>query len=70
VKNYIVQSLDKRFIISPAFDLEAAFEDSSLITPIIFVLSVGADPMRYLLDCAKKHGKFPLGFTNISLGQG
>ena len=70
IKNYIVKSLDKRFIVSAAFNLDSAFEDSSLMIPIIFVLSVGADPMRYLLDSAKAHGKFPSGFTNISLGQG
>jgi hypothetical protein len=39
-----------------------------LSTPIIFILSVGADPMRYLLDLAREHEKLPSEFTPISLG--
>ena len=39
-------------------------------TPIIFILSVGADPMRYLLDLAREHEKLPSEFTPISLGEG
>jgi len=35
--------------------------------PIIFVLSVGSDPMSYLNDLAKVKGKTVL---KISLGQG
>jgi len=53
VQNYITETMGQHFIESPPFDLLKAFEDSSLSTPIIFVLSAGADPMRYLLDLAK-----------------
>jgi len=35
------------------FDLKASFEDSTSTTPIIFILSPGADPMTYLFDLAK-----------------
>ena len=35
------------------FDLKGAFGDSSCTTPIIFVLSPGADPITYLLNLAK-----------------
>jgi len=70
VKQFIVESLDKSFIESLPFNLAKAFEDSTAYTPIIFVLSVGADPMRYLLDLAKAHDKFPSGMAIVSLGQG
>jgi dynein heavy chain len=68
VKEYIVSSLGQRFIESLPFNLNAAFGDSTSSTPIIFVLSVGADPMRYLLDLAREHDKFPTGMTIVSLG--
>lgn len=68
VKNYIVESLGPSFIESLPFNLQESYADSSLSTPIIFILSVGADPMRYLQDLAKEHEKLASEFTPISLG--
>jgi len=45
--------LGKVFIESPVFDLKGAYSDSTPTTPIIFVLSPGADPISYLLGLAK-----------------
>jgi dynein heavy chain len=36
------------------FDLKGSFNDSTCTTPIIFVLSPGADPITYLLNLAKE----------------
>ena len=66
---YVERRLGRRFTESPAFDLPAAFEDSSKVTPLIFVLSTGADIMDYLLDLAGRAGKRE-GMKLISLGQG
>lgn len=46
--------LGKIFIESPVFDLKGSFTDSTPTTPIIFVLSPGADPIAYLLSLAKE----------------
>jgi len=46
-----------------------AFEDSIPVTPIIFVLSPGADPMAYLMGLAKQKGMTDK-FKPLSLGQG
>ena len=54
IKNYVGLLLGKIFIESPVFDLKGAFFDSVCTTPIIFVLSPGADPISYLLGLAKE----------------
>jgi dynein heavy chain len=66
VSQYVSNYLGAEFVKPLPFALEETFEDSSPITPIIFVLSPGSDPMNYLVDLAKKMGKFP--FSSISLG--
>jgi dynein heavy chain len=53
IKNFVLKVLGKMFIESPVFDLKGSFDDSSASTPIIFVLSPGADPISYLLALAK-----------------
>lgn len=42
------------FTKSPLFDLKGSFADSTCTTPIIFVLSPGADPIAYLYQLAKE----------------
>lgn len=69
VKNFVKHELGARFIESPPFDLEGCLADSSNITPIIFVLSPGADPIAYLNGLAEKKG-MKERLHAISLGQG
>jgi len=56
IKNFVKTELGAKFIESPPFDLEGTLADSSNVTPIIFVLSPGADPIAYLNALALKKG--------------
>jgi dynein heavy chain len=56
IKEFVKTELGPTFIESPAFDLEGTLNDSNSITPIIFVLSPGADPIAYLVALAEKRG--------------
>jgi len=67
VKNFVKAELGAKFIESPPFDLEGCLNDSSNITPIIFVLSPGADPIAYLNALAVRKGMKDR-LQSISLG--
>jgi dynein heavy chain len=68
VQNFIIEKLGEKFCKPPAFDLKACYEDSSVISPLIFILSPGSDPQAGLDKLCDQ-----MGVTieyKISLGQG
>jgi dynein heavy chain len=69
IKIFVGTELGPVFCESPPFDLECAATDSTNNTPVIFVLSAGADPIADLIELAKSRG---LGdkLKVLSLGQG
>jgi hypothetical protein len=69
VREFVRLQLGTFFTEPPPFDLEAPFSESSSATPLIFILSPGADPVDYLFKLAKAKGKSG-GLKIISLGQG
>jgi dynein heavy chain len=69
ISNFIDSSFDARFIDPPVFNLGAAFEDSTSVVPLVFVLTAGADPVSDLLKFADEMG-FSEKLQSISLGQG
>ena len=52
---------------SPPFSVSTAYDDSLKTTPLIFILSPGANPVKFLRDFAKNMN---ITMRNISLGQG
>lgn len=64
------QEMGASFIEPPPFDLRACYEDSTCSTPLIFVLTPGADPMTELLRVAEELGFGGKKLASISLGQG
>lgn len=66
---FIERQMGTTFISPPPFDLQKSFEDSNCLTPLIFILSPGVDPMQSILSFAEKL-KFDESFQSVSLGQG
>ncbi|MEW5298366.1 MAG: hypothetical protein WDW36_001498 [Sanguina aurantia] len=69
VQAFVSEHLGGRFIEPPPFDLATCYRQSTPTTPLIFVLSSGADPMADLLKLAGEMG-FSKKFETVSLGQG
>ena len=58
-----------KFIEPPQLNLRDCFNDSNCASPLIFVLTPGADPMTSLIKLAEEMNKMKT-MTAISLGQG
>jgi len=69
VMKFITEKIGQKFIEPPSFDLLAGYRDSSCTTPLLFVLTPGADPMTELIRVAEELGMDQRLFA-VSLGQG
>ena len=69
VSNYVQNNLEKFYLESPEVGMSAIHADSDRKTPIIFVLSQGADPTASIMNFAKDR-QFEDQLKIISLGQG
>ena len=63
------KELGHHFIQPPPFDLKKNYEEARCNTPIILILSPGADPMDEL-DKLSRHPSIRKRMTSLSLGQG
>ncbi|XP_068180564.1 dynein axonemal heavy chain 12 [Antennarius striatus] len=70
VTKYVTGKLGKKFVQPPPFDLSKSYMDSNCTTPLVFVLSPGADPMASLIKFASDKNMSGSKFQSISLGQG
>ncbi|KAH9558616.1 hypothetical protein CY35_06G017100 [Sphagnum magellanicum] len=67
VSGFLLDAMGQRYVEPPGFDLTSAYGDSDALTPLIFMLSAGSDPMAALLKFSEE-GKHVV--NTISLGQG
>ncbi|KAK7497834.1 hypothetical protein BaRGS_00010968 [Batillaria attramentaria] len=69
VSEFVQENLGKAFVESPAVNLAELYEDMNKVTPLVFVLSTGSDPMGAFLRFARENG-YSDKIQSISLGQG
>ncbi|CAM39839.2 putative dynein heavy chain [Leishmania braziliensis MHOM/BR/75/M2904] len=67
LSNYVYQTMGAEFTEMPPMDLTRTLRDSTAHTPIVFILSQGADPMEALQSLAKAEEQ---EVQYVSLGQG
>ncbi len=67
---YVFRKLGKFFLEPPETKIESIFVDSDVKTPMIFVLSTGADPSELILKFAEEKEMLADRFKDISLGSG
>lgn len=68
-KNYVRTHMGSYFTDSQPITMENIYADTDNLTPLIFILSTGADPTEQLYKFAKERG-FLERLGTISLGQG
>lgn len=69
IQTYVSAVMGQRFIEPPPFDLAGAFAGATVLSPLIFVLSPGSDPMSALMAFAEEM-RMAKKLQSISLGQG
>jgi len=69
VTTFVVNNLGPKFVEPPPFELDVIYADSNPVTPLIFVLSPGVDPVNMLQSLATQ---INMGdkFFMLALGQG
>ena len=69
IQNYICEHLGESFIAPPVFEIAKSFKESSLTTPLVFILSKGADPNASFEAFAAKMN-MSKKCKQVSLGRG
>ncbi|XP_064006872.1 dynein axonemal heavy chain 17 [Pogoniulus pusillus] len=72
IRNFVEEKMGSKYVEGKSVELFKAYKESSLSTPLFFILSPGVDPLKDVEDLGQK-----LNFTidngrihNVSLGQG
>ena len=73
VSDFVEKRLGRQFVEAPPISMEEVYGDTDCHTPVVFILSTGADPTGLLVTLAKQKGYLSKSADRlhmISLGQG
>ncbi|KAJ1569988.1 Dynein heavy chain 10, axonemal, partial [Nowakowskiella sp. JEL0078] len=70
VTNYIIKHMGDKFVMPPVVNFQNIFEQSTPTSPVVFILSPGADPQGDLQKLAEQLGFGGNRLKFLSLGQG
>ena len=70
VMDYVTNVMGEKYVTPPILNYDSVFDQSTPMTPVVFILSPGSDPASDLMKLAER-----MGFTNnkikyLSMGQG
>jgi len=70
IKNFIIDKINDYYVKSPPLSYDKIYAQSTNLTPIVFVLSPGADPQSDVQKLVETTGLGMSKFRFLSLGQG
>lgn len=70
IKNFIIAQMNDYYVKSPPISFEKIYQQSSCFTPIVFILSPGADPFSDVQALVETVGLGMNKFRFLALGQG
>lgn len=70
IKNFIIDRMSDYYVKSPPLSYEKIYEQSTNKTPIVFILSPGADPLSDVQKLVEAVGLGQQKFKFLALGQG
>jgi hypothetical protein len=70
ITNYVTVRMGEQYVTPPVVSLESVFDQSTPFSPIVFILSPGADPAGELGKLAEAKGYGGNRFKFLAMGQG
>jgi len=70
ITEYVTRIMGEKYVMPPVVSFESIFEQSTPLSPIVFILSPGSDPASDLMKLAERSGFGVSKLKYLSLGQG
>ncbi|ELU10552.1 hypothetical protein CAPTEDRAFT_221643 [Capitella teleta] len=70
ITEYVTKIMGEKYVTPPIISFESIFEQSTPLSPIVFILSPGSDPASDLMKLAERSGFGTNKLKYLSLGQG